>query len=412
MKALYLRKKYKRTVSNAKNDMEKGVKSERLLSVDIMRGITVAGMILVNNPGSWGHVYAPLRHAVWNGLTPTDLVFPFFMFIMGVSMCLSMSKKGFKADGKAVLKMMKRFVLIFLIGVALGWLGTFCGRLAWGPAEGEQLPLWARIINAANSFDTIRILGVLPRLALCYLFGSIIVMAFRPKTVVWISAGLLAVYSGILIFGNGYEFSEKNVLYVVDHYVLGEKHLYRDSVDGVTLAFDPEGLLGTLPSVAHVLIGFCCGLLLIKKDDRKTKALNLFTVGSLLAIAGLLLSYGLPLNKKIWSPTFVLTTCGMASCVLALLTVSIDIRGHRKGWWPAEVFGVNPLALYVLSDVLAILFGTVKIGGSTIGGSVYEGLCAIIPSPHAASLAFALLFVALNWAVGYVLYKRKIYIKL
>lgn len=278
--------------------MEKVTKSERLLSVDIMRGITVAGMILVNNPGSWGHVYAPLRHAVWNGLTPTDLVFPFFMFIMGVSMCLSMSKKGFKADGKAVLKMLKRFVLIFLIGVALGWLGTFCGRLAWGPADGEQLPLWARIINAANSFDTIRILGVLPRLALCYLFGSIIVMAFRPKTVVWISAGLLAVYSGLLIFGNGYEFSEKNVLYMVDHYVLGEKHLYRDSVDGVTLAFDPEGLLGTLPSVAHVLIGFCCGLLLIKKDDKKTKALNLFTVGSLLAIAGFLLSYGLPLKDR------------------------------------------------------------------------------------------------------------------
>ena len=110
--------------------MEKVTKSERLLSVDIMRGITVAGMILVNNPGSWGHVYAPLRHAVWNGLTPTDLVFPFFMFIMGVSMCLSMSKKGFKADGKAVLKMLKRFVLIFLIGVALGWLGTFWARLA------------------------------------------------------------------------------------------------------------------------------------------------------------------------------------------------------------------------------------------------------------------------------------------
>ena len=229
---------------------------------------------------------------------------------------------------------------------------------------------------------------------------------------VWISAGLLAVYSVILIFGNGYEFSEKNVLYVVDHYVLGEKHLYRDSVDGVTLAFDPEGLLGTLPSVAHVLIGFCCGLVLINKDDKKSKALNLFTIGSLLVIAGFLLSYGLPLNKKIWSPTFVLTTCGLASCVLALLTVSIDIRGNRKGWWPAEVFGVNPLALYVLSDVLAILLGTVKIGGGTIGGSVYEGLCAIIPWPHAASLAFAILFVALNWVVGYVLYKRKIYIKL
>lgn len=393
--------------------MEK-VKSKRLLSVDVMRGLTVAGMILVNNPGSWSHIYAPLRHAEWNGLTPTDLVFPFFMFIMGVSMCLSLGRRGATLSSASLMKILKRFVVIFLLGLLLGWFGTFCGRLAWGSAGDEQLPLWATLLNAANSFDTIRVLGVLPRLAICYLVATIIVITVKRKAILWITGLLLITYTIIILIGNGFEFSDRNVISVVDHAVLGENHMYHDTVGGMRLAFDPEGLLSTLPSIAHVLIGYCCGLTLISANDTTSdKALKLFIAGTVLTFAGFLLSYGLPLNKKIWSPTFVLTTCGLASSLLALLTWSIDIRGSRRVWRPAEVFGVNPLALYVLSGVLAILLGTIQIGGQSIGGIFYHDvLLTLIPSPKTASLAFALSFVALNWLIGYILYRRHIYIKI
>ncbi len=392
--------------------MEKA-KSKRLLSVDVMRGLTVAGMILVNNPGSWSHIYAPLRHAEWNGLTPTDLVFPFFMFIMGVSMCLSLGRRGMTLNYASLMKIIKRFVVIFLLGLLLGWFGTFCGRLAWDAPDGETLPLWARLINAANSFDTIRVLGVLPRLAICYLVAALIVMTVKRRAVMWITGLLLVAYTIIILLGYGFEFSDSNVISIVDHKMLGENHMYHDTVGGTRLAFDPEGLLSTLPSIAHVLIGYCCGLVLASGERTADKALRLFVVGTVLTFAGFLLSYGLPINKKIWSPTFVLTTCGLASSLLALLTWIIDIRGTRRVWRPAEVFGVNPLALYVLSGVLAILLGTVSIGGQSIGGLYYNGvLRPLIPSPEAASLAFALSFVALNWLIGYILYRRHIYIKI
>lgn len=188
--------------------------------------------------------------------------------------------------------------------------------------------------------------------------------------------------------------------------------MYHEWVDGERLAFDPEGLLSTIPSIAHVLVGYCCGLILIEDAAVKDKALKLFVVGGVLTFAGLLLGYSLPVNKKIWSPTFVLATCGMASTLLSLLICAIDIKGKGKAWWPAEVFGVNPLALYVLSDILAILLGTVCVGGKSLGSVVYgDVLCAVFPSPHFASLVFALLFVALNWLAGYFLYCRRIYIK-
>jgi hypothetical protein len=391
--------------------------SGRLLALDILRGITIAGMILVNNPGSWGKIYAPLEHASWNGLTPTDLVFPFFMFIMGISTYISLRKFEFKFSKELLWKIVRRTVVIFAIGLGIAWFGKFCNGLAGSIMGNEEgLPLWAMVLNAANSFDTIRILGVMPRLALCYGAASIVAITLKQKYLPWFIALLLFIYAVILLFGNGFEFSDENIISVVDHAVLGANHMYSDTINGVTLKFDPEGFLSTLPSIAHVLIGFWCGIKLMGTKDNYRRITDLFIIGTILTFTGFLLSYGVPINKKIWSPTFVLTTCGLAASFLGLLIWIIDIKGYKKWCRFFEAFGINPLFMYVLGAVLGILFGNIRIpgtGGVSIKGFVYNDL--LIPcfgDETFASMVYALLFIALNWSIGYILYKKKIYIKI
>lgn len=391
--------------------------SNRLLALDILRGITIAGMILVNNPGSWGHIYAPLEHASWNGLTPTDLVFPFFMFIMGISTYISLRKFEFKPSKDLIWKIVKRTIIIFAIGLGIAWFSKFCYGLAGSVMNNEDgLPLWAMILDAANSFETIRILGVMPRLALCYGVASIIAITINHKYLTWTIAGILVVYAVMLIFGNGYEFSDTNIISVVDHSVLGANHMYADTIDGVKLKFDPEGFLSTLPSIAHVLIGFLCGIKLMATKDNYQRITDLFIVGVILTFLGFLLSYGLPMNKKIWSPTFVLTTCGLAASFLGLLIWIIDIKGYKAWCRFFEAFGINPLFMYVLGAVLGILFGSVRVPGAdglTIKNAIYQNI--LIPAfgdETLASFIYALLFIALNWSIGYILYKKKIYIKI
>ena len=384
---------------------------KRLLALDVMRGITIAGMILVNNPGGWDEIYAPLRHASWNGLTPTDLVFPFFMFIMGVSAYLSLRKYDFKCTWPVVWKILKRTALIFLVGLFLTWFSMFL-RGVYNGAE-----LWESVMT----FDHIRILGVLPRLALCYGVGSLLGVIFSRKALKWIVAAMLVAYAVILVAGHGFEFADRNVIAVVDRAVLGEAHMYTDYVDGVQLKFDPEGFLSTLPSVAHMLIGFLCGGLIVANRRNEDRICKLFIVGAVLTFAGFLLNYGLPINKKIWSPTFVLTTCGLASSLLALLIWIIDIKGYRRWGRFFEVFGVNPLFLYCLSAVLALIVGLTKFPWSAAEGGVicirqFVYQFCLLPvccgDMAMASALFAVLFVMLHWCIGYPLYKKKIYIKL
>lgn len=383
---------------------------KRLLALDILRGITIAGMILVNNPGSWGHIYAPLAHASWNGLTPTDLVFPFFMFIMGVSTYFSLKGYDFKLSGPTLWKICRRTVVIFLIGMFIAWFGLFLRGVL-----GEKT-----FMDAVFNFDHIRILGVMPRLALCYGIGSIIALIVKRKALPWVVGCMLVAYSVLLLCGNGFEFSDSNIISIVDHKVLGPDHMYADTIDGVRLKFDPEGLLSTLPSIAHMLIGFLCGGLIVTTTDNRERITRLFIVGTVLTFAGFLLNYGLPINKKIWSPTFVLTTCGLASSFLALLIWIIDIRGHRRWCRFFEAFGVNPLFMYCLGAVLSIVIGTVRIpwsgvesGTISIKGWVYQGvLMPLCGDATLASLCFAMLFVLINWLIGLILYKKHIYIKI
>lgn len=386
-------------------------RSGRLLALDILRGITVAGMILVNNPGSWGSIYAPFRHAEWNGLTPTDLVFPFFMFIMGISTYFSLRKYQFSFSWPSFFKIMRRTIVIFLIGIAIAWFGLFMRGILGDKTFSE----------AVFNFDRIRILGVMPRLAICYGVGATIALLVPHRRLPWLVALMLVAYSVILLLGNGFEFSDTNVISIVDHKILGPQHMYGDTIGGVYLKFDPEGLLSTLPSIAHMLIGFICGGLIMSTKDNNLRINKLFIVGVCLTFAGFLLDYGMPVNKKIWSPTFVLTTCGLASSFLGLLIWIIDIKGYKRWSRFFEVFGINPLFLYCLGSVLSIIIGAVKIpyaaaasGSITVKGLLYDGFITPICGGNAtlASLVFAILFVMFNWCIGYILYKKKIYIKI
>lgn len=381
--------------------------SNRLLSLDILRGITIAGMIMVNNAGSWNYAYAPLKHAHWHGLTPTDLVFPFFMFIMGVSTFMSLRKFNFAPTRAAVWKVVRRTLLIFVIGLALGWFG----QLMRGLAAGESFGM------AVSHFDTLRILGVLQRLALAYGFAALIALLVKDKQLPWIIAILLGGYYLILRFGKGFDMSEENIIAVVDKALWGPAHMYKDTTpEGVRIALDPEGLLSTISSIAHVLIGFLSGKLIVQNRDNHTRVEKLLIWGTILAFSGLLLQYGCPINKKIWSPTFVLVTTGFAAQLLGLLIWIIDI--HKKEKWSRffHAFGVNPLIVYVFAGVLANLVGNIRFAwqGETISIKSFTYSVLIQPwaSNYFGSLLYALLFVTVCWLFGYILYKKNIYIKL
>ncbi|MBE6270618.1 MAG: DUF1624 domain-containing protein [Prevotella ruminicola] len=357
------------------------MKSQRLVSLDLLRGITVAGMILVNN--GWGESFEMLRHSKWNGMTPCDLVFPFFLFIMGISCYLSLVKSEFKPTPLVIRRIVKRTVLLFAIGLFINWFDH--------AIEGDLL-----------CFGHLRIWAVMQRIALCYGIVSLFALFCNHKYTLPVMAILLAVYSLILLLGNGYaEDANTNVLARVDLRLFGYEHIYHKS------PVDPEGLVGTISSVAHVLLGFYCGMLIRKRETVEQKVIALFVVGAVCVIGGYLLSYGLPLNKRIWSPSYVLMTCGLASLLQALLMYVIDIQ-KKSGWTTFfHVFGVNALALYVSSELLAILLKNIEVSEM-----VYNGIHAVIAPLKWASLAYAVYFVLLNFAIGYVLYRKKIYIKL
>ena len=395
--------------------MENNNPQQRLLAVDVMRGITIAGMIMVNNPGSWSSVYAPLGHAAWDGLTPTDLVFPFFMFIMGISMYLSYRKFDFRLTGATFIKLFRRSALLFLIGLALGWLSLSMRQ--WNALRSEEIDFLPRLWQSVSTLENLRILGVLQRLALVAFFGTLAALTIRPRYIPATIALLLIGYWLIIGLTNSYEMSPDSIVAVIDRLILGESHMYRDTMlDGTRIAFDPEGLLSTLPGIAHVLIGFMAGQLLSAKKEIKDQLLSLLLAGTVLLFAGLLMHYGFPINKKIWSPSFVLTTCGMGSLLLALLIYSIDVKGQRRWSVFFESFGVNPMFVYVLGAVLSILIGNIGITINEQWTSVKSYLYTEVFQPllgdYPGSLAFAMLFVVSCWLAGHYLYKKKIYIKL
>jgi len=389
--------------------------SSRLLSLDVLRGITISGMIMVNNPGSWGKIYTPLEHAQWNGLTPTDLVFPFFMFIMGVSMYLSYKKFDFKLSGKTFTKLFRRSVLLFLIGLAIGWFSLFCRGLVG--LRLEDMPILDKIEHAANNFENLRILGVLQRLALVSFFGSLTVLIFKPKHIPWLIGFILLFYWILMGVTGSYFENDASLISIIDRAVLGTTHMYGEALpDGSRIIFDPEGLLSTLPCIAHVLLGFLAGKLISESKDNNQRIQKLFIFGTIILFLGFLLDYGFPINKKIWSSSFVLATCGLASLLLGLLVWIIDIKGKKQWSVFFESFGVNPMFIYVMAGIISILLGNVGFMyyGEWLStkGFIYTQWLSPVFGDYLGSLVFALLFVTLNWFIGHILYKKKIYIKL
>lgn len=364
--------------------------AKRLVSLDLLRGLTVAMMILVNN--GYGESFEQLRHKEWNGMTVCDLVFPFFLFMVGISTYLSLRKTQFQATTAVLKKIFKRAVLLFLIGLGINWFDHAIG--------GDVL-----------CFGHLRIWAVMQRIALCYLAASLFAVYANHKYTIPTIVALLAVYTLIITLGNGYAYdAEANILAQADLRLFGYDHLYHKS------PVDPEGLLSTIPAIAHTLIGFLCGKLVCSKVSPKEKVRNIFIFGALLTIAGFALSLWLPLNKRIWSPSYVLATCGLAMLLLSLIikieqtTPLIQRDGQGGGSAVAVaflVFGMNPLFLYVLSELMAIEFGHFGISEW-----LFNSIHSVVSAPKWASLCYALTFVFINWLVGYILYRKKIFIKI
>jgi len=363
----------------------------RYLALDVLRGMTIAMMITVNNPGSWSYVYAPLSHSHWHGCTPTDLVFPFFLFVVGVSMFFSFSKYGQTLNRESLIRLGKRTLLIFAIGLFF-----------------NSFPQWSR------DFSRLRIMGVLQRIAVAYCLSSLIVLSVRKKYLPWIGAVILLAYWWILChFGTGDPYSlETNATIPFDRAVLGGNHLYR----GFGIPFDPEGLLSTLPAVVTPIIGYLAGSL-IRESRREKVPLRLALAGVAGMIAGIIWGQFFPINKPLWTSSYVLYTAGWASLVLGFLIWIIDLQGYKKWTTFFVVFGKNPLFIFALSDFWAItLIRIIRFpgpDGEMMNGYtwIYQHLFVPIAGEMNGSLLFALTHVLFFWLIGYLLYRKKIFIK-
>jgi predicted acyltransferase len=364
--------------------------TQRYLALDVFRGMTIAGMILVNNPGSWSHIYAPLKHSAWHGCTPTDLIFPFFLFIVGVSMFFSFAKYGSTLDKTSLLKVLKRTALIFFIGLFL-----------------NSFPQWL------TDYSKLRIMGVLQRIALAYGVGSVIVLSLNRKWLPFIAFTILILYWGVLYFFGGpdpYSLAG-NAAPGFDSLILGEAHLYK----GFGLPFDPEGLLSTIPAFATVIIGFLAGDL-ISRTDKSKLPLQLLLFGAGGIAAGAIWGLFFPINKPLWTSSYVIYTAGWACVIMALLIWIIDLKGYSKWSSFFVVFGMNPLFIFALSGIWArILTRLIKIneGDKIVTGYnwLYQNIFQPVGGDINGSLLFALSHILVFWFICCVLYKRRIFIK-
>jgi predicted acyltransferase len=405
--------------------------NQRYYSLDVFRGATVCLMILVNNPGSWSNIYSPLAHAPWHGITPTDLVFPFFLFAVGNAMAFVMPR--LEAAGAATFwkKVLKRSLLIFAIGLFLNW---------WPFArwvDGELVATGWTYTNAEGQLAGVRILGVLQRIALCYLFASVIV--YYGKTTGAFLAGLILL---LLYWLFAYTLGDAADPYslqgyfgtAVDKALLGEHHLYR----GEGIPFDPEGLASTVPAIVQVIFGYLVGDYILKRtklatarapEAKDTTGLlypiltGLFVAAMAFLLAGYAWSLSFPVNKKIWTSSYVLVTTGMATAILATLIYFIEVKGIRS-WWTRffDVFGKNALFVFALSAFLPKGLRLLRIpnGVNAKGDAVYtnpwnfmyDKVYKLVPGdPKIGSLLFALTVITFMWAICYWLDKKRIYIK-
>jgi predicted acyltransferase len=367
----------------------------RNLALDVFRGMTICFMIIVNSPGSWDIAYGPLLHAPWHGFTPTDLVFPSFLFAVGNAMAFTMYKFEGQPDSVFWRKVLKRTFIIFLLGFLSYWFPFFRS----GETGLELRPL-----------SETRIPGVLQRIALCYMFAAIIIHYGSRQFAIWFSAFALLLYWILsYIFGTpGDPYSlAGNAGLKLDLWLFGEKHLYH----GEGVAFDPEGLLSTLPSIVNVLIGYLAGDLIRRFGNSYETITKLMIAGVILIFVALTWDMAFPINKKLWTSSFVLLTVGLDLLILPVLIYFIEILQYRK-WTPFfVVFGKNPLFIYLLSEVALVTMYLIQVGDRSLQEVFFQDVLLKIASPINASFLFAFLFMLFCWFVGYLMDKKKIYVR-
>ena len=385
--------------------MSEEASSNRLVSLDVFRGMTVAGMVLVNNPGTWGAIYSPLAHAEWNGVTPTDYVFPFFIFIVGVAITLALGKRveNGSAGRDLYLKIIKRAVIIFLLGLFLATVPFY------NFTRGEWLDV-----------STVRIMGVLQRIAICYLFAALIFLHTNWKQQAIIAVALLFLYWALmtLISVPGCEittFNDKacNLAAYLDRAILTENHIWRSAK-----VYDPEGLLSTIPAIATCLAGVLCGHWLRRKTSDYEKVSALFFFGVLLSAVGWIWNFWFPFNKSLWTSSYVVYTAGLALCFLGFCYWLIDIKNYKTWAKPFVIFGVNALVLFVGSGVMARILGLIKVSTTADGKSVslqqaiFNNVFLLFASPINASLMYAICFILVWLFLMWLLYRKRIFVKI
>lgn len=415
--------------------------NQRFYSLDVFRGATVCLMILVNNPGSWGHIYAPLEHAPWHGLTPTDLVFPFFLFAVGNAMSFVMPKLEAAGDAVFWRKVLKRTALIFLIGLFLNWwpFVTEVNRLIEGTTEFQKVTIFKGFTwldyskdKSGNIIETVkgvRIFGVLQRIALCYFFASVIIYYLKARKAFYVGAVILLAYWMLCFIGNPSDpYSLKGWFGTdIDKIILGISHIYK----GEGVPFDPEGLISTISAIVQVIFGYLVGDYIQKKSKAPDLQLGmekpgtvsnglyqmltgLFVIGIALLVTGFCWDMVFPINKKIWTSSYTIYTTGLAIITIATMIYMIEIKNIRGGLARFfDVFGKNALFVFALSAFLPRGLALIKMGnGVNPWNWMYKKVLIHTPgAPENGSLLYALFIITFMWAICYWMDKKKIYIK-
>jgi predicted acyltransferase len=366
--------------------------AERMVSLDVFRGLTIAGMILVNSSGDGRHTFAPLLHAEWNGWTPTDLVFPFFVFMVGITTAFANASRANRGASRSELMRhtVVRALVIFAIGVGYAAIGT-------------------------HHWADLRWPGVLQRIAIAYLFTSLMSLTSGRRSWIVTCAGLLVGYWAIMRFvpvpgvGAGHLDPQNNLAAFIDR-ALVPGRLYRRT-------WDPEGILSTLPAIGTCLLGLLTGDWLRRERDPRRRIRGLLGIGAVLTLAGWALDPIFPINKNIWTSSYVLFTAGLAMLLLGGCYYVVDVRGWRKWSTPLLVFGTNALAAYVFSEVVEKIMGLVHVtdGGTSVSLKkfAFQHWCAPLSgNPYLASLYWALAYVLFCWMAVWLLYRKKIFIKI
>jgi predicted acyltransferase len=370
--------------------------NSRFTALDVFRGMTICFMIIVNTPGNGDTTFSPLHHAKWHGFTPTDLVFPSFLFAVGNAMSFVLPKWDSFSQRIMLWKIFKRTLIIFLLGYLMYWF-PFVKRDVGG-----------NIVSFP--FDETRVFGVLQRIALCYGIAALIVYYCKNKTAIILSVLFLFIYWLLCyILSDAVDplSLQGNAGLRIDKWLLGEKHLYH----GEGVAFDPEGLLSTLPAIVNVIAGYVVGKYVQQKGNSYEGLTTLLLGGFLLIFAAYCWNFSFPINKKLWTSSFVLLTVGLDCILIAAIIYVINFK-HKTGWtYFFEVMGRNPLFIYLLSELAATLLYFFKTDSKT---SLYQWIYNTIfihAGSYLGSFLFAVSFMLMCWLVGYLLDKRKIYIR-